>query len=144
MLGLLVGWCLTGVIQAVAGYGVPVAVCAPLMIAAGFEPLTAAVASLVGHAWAISFGSMASSFYTLTLSTKIPPEITGHWVGLTFIVPTILTGMAVAHILEGWEGVRKGFAKVVIVGAAMSRCSGLWPRWVRLRSRLSCRWRASV
>ncbi|HHX29401.1 MAG TPA: L-lactate permease [Firmicutes bacterium] len=120
MLGLLVGWCLTGVIQAVAGYGVPVAVCAPLMIAAGFEPLTAAVASLVGHAWAISFGSMASSFYTLTLSTKIPPEITGHWVGLTFIVPTILTGMAVAHILEGWEGVRKGFAKVVIVGAAMS------------------------
>ncbi|MGI6666599.1 MAG: L-lactate permease [Bacillota bacterium] len=39
MLGLLVGWCLSGVIQAVAGYGVPVAVCAPLMIAAGFVAL---------------------------------------------------------------------------------------------------------
>ncbi|MGI6662057.1 MAG: L-lactate permease [Bacillota bacterium] len=119
MLGLLVGWCLSGVIQAVAGYGVPVAVCAPLMIAAGFEPLTAAAASLVGHAWAITFGSMASSFYTLTLSTKIPPEISGNWVGLTFIIPTVLTGLAVAHIVEGREGVKKGFPKIVVVGAAM-------------------------
>lgn len=119
MLGLLVGWCLSGVIQAVAGYGVPVAVCAPLMIAAGFEPLTAAAASLVGHAWAITFGSMGSSFYTLTLSTKIPPEISGHWVGLTFVIPTVLTGLAVAHIVEGREGVKKGFAKIVVVGAVM-------------------------
>lgn len=119
MLALLVGWCLSGVIQAVAGYGVPVAVCAPLMIAAGFEPLTAAAASLVGHAWAITFGSMASSFYTLTLSTKIPPEISGNWVGLTFVIPTVLTGLAVAHIVQGWEGVRKGFFKIAVVGAAM-------------------------
>lgn len=119
MLGLLVGWCLSGVIQAVAGYGVPVAVCAPLMIAAGFEPLTAAAASLVGHAWAITFGSMGSSFYTLTLSTKIPPEVSGNWVGLTFIMPTVLTGLAVAHIVEGQKGVRKGFFRIVVVGALM-------------------------
>jgi lactate permease len=119
MLGLLVGWCLSGVIQAVAGYGVPVAVCAPLMIAAGFEPLVAAAATLVGHAWSITFGSMGSSFYTLTLSTKIPPEVTGNWVGLTFIVPTILTGFAVAHIVEGWKGMRKGFVQILVVGTAM-------------------------
>ncbi len=119
MLALLVAWCLTGVIQAVAGYGVPVAVCAPLMIAAGFKPLTAAVSTLVGHAWAITFGSMASSFYTLTLSTKIAPEFLGHWVGLTFMIPTILTGLAVAHIMEGWSGVRKGFLRIVLVGTTM-------------------------
>lgn len=120
MLGLLVAWCLSGVIQAVAGYGVPVAVCAPLMIAAGFEPLTAAVSTLVGHAWAITFGSMGSSYYTLTLSTKIAPEILGNWVGLTFIIPTVLTGLAVAHIIEGWAGVRKGFLPVLAVGVVMS------------------------
>ncbi|MGE5578911.1 MAG: L-lactate permease [Bacillota bacterium] len=120
MLGLLVAWCLTGVIQAVAGYGVPVAVCAPLMIAAGFDPIVAAASTLVGHAWSITFGSMGSSFYTLTLSTKIAPETLGNWVGLTFAVPTILTGLAVAHIIEGWAGVRKGFVKIILVGAVMS------------------------
>jgi lactate permease len=120
MLGLILAWCLTGVIQAVAGYGVPVAICAPLMIAAGFEPVTAAVAALVGHAWAITFGSMGSSYYTLTLATKIPPEILGNWVGLTFVIPTVLTGLAVAHIIEGWAGVRKGFARVVAIGVTMS------------------------
>ncbi len=120
MLGLLVAWCLTAVIQAVAGYGVPVAVCAPLMIAAGFDPIVAAASTLVGHAWSITFGSMGSSFYTLTLSTKIAPETLGHWVGLTFAVPTILTGLAVAHIIEGWAGVRKGFVRIILVGAVMS------------------------
>lgn len=119
MLGLLVAWCLSGVIQAVAGYGVPVAVCAPLMIAAGFDPIMAAASTLVGHAWSITFGSMGSSYYTLLLSTKIAPEVLGNWVGLTFIIPTILTGLAVAHIIEGWAGVKKGFAKIVLVGTAM-------------------------
>lgn len=119
MLGLLIGWCLSGVIQAVAGFGVPVAVCAPLMIAAGFEPVVAAAGALVGHAWSITFGSMGSSFYTLGLSTKIPAEILGHWVGLTFIIPTVLTGLAVAHIIDGWKGVRKGFFKILAVGTTM-------------------------
>lgn len=119
MLGLLIGWCLSGVIQAVAGFGVPVAVCAPLMIAAGFEPVVAAAGALVGHAWSITFGSMGSSFYTLGLSTRIAPEILGHWVGLTFIVPTVLTGLALAHIIEGWKGVRDSFGKILVIGTAM-------------------------
>lgn len=128
MLGLLVAWCLTGVIQAVAGYGVPVAVCAPLMIAAGFEPVMAAAATLVGHAWAVTFGSMGSSYYTLTLSTKIPGEILGNWVGVTFIIPTILTGLAVAHIIEGWAGVRRGFVRIVVAGSAMGTIQWLVAR----------------
>lgn len=128
MLGLLVAWCLSGVIQAVAGYGVPVAVCAPLMIAAGFDPITAASATLVGHAWSITFGSMGASYYTLNLSTKISGDILAHWVGLTFVIPTIVTGFAVAHIIEGWAGVRKGFLKIVVVGLAMSTVQWLVAR----------------
>ena len=128
MLGLLVAWCLTGVIQAVAGYGVPVAVCAPLMIAAGFDPIVAAASTLVGHAWAVTFGSMGGSYYTLTLSTKIAPDVLGNWVGLTFIIPTILTGLAVAHIIEGWAGVKKGFVKIVLVGTAMGSVQWLVAR----------------
>ena len=122
MLGLPCRLVLVGVIQAVAGYGVPVAVCAPLMIAAGFEPLTAAAASLVGHAWAITFGSMASSFYTLTLSTKIPPEISGNWVGLTSSYPRCLLAGSCPY-RGGAEGVKKGFPKIVVVGAAMGLCA---------------------
>lgn len=132
MLGLLMAWCLSGVIQAVAGYGVPVAVCAPLMIAVGFPPLTAAAATLVGHAWSITFGSMGSSYYTLLLATKIPSDILGHWVGLTFIVPTILSGIAVAHIIEGWPGVRRGLGRIVAVGLAMGLV-----QWIVVRAGLA-------
>ncbi len=119
LLGLLIAWGLSGIIQAVAGYGVPVAVCAPLMIAAGFDPVKAASSTLVGHAWSITFGSMAASYYTLSLSTKISEAILSHWVGLTFIVPTVLSGLAVAHILQGWGGVKRSFLKVIVSGGAM-------------------------
>lgn len=128
MLGLLIAWCLAGVIQAVAGYGVPVAVCAPLMIAAGFEPMTAALATLVGHAWSVTFGSMGASYYTLNLSTKIPGEVLGNWAGLTFVVPTIATGLAVAHVIDGWKGVRRGAAKIVAIGLTMSGIQWLLAR----------------
>lgn len=119
MLGLLISWCLSGVIQAVAGFGVPVAVCSSLMMAAGYDPAVSAVSSLVGHAWAVTFGSMGSSYYTLALATGIPPGTLSHWAGLTFVVPTIATGLAVAHIIGGRSGLRKGMVKVLVVGAAM-------------------------
>ncbi len=119
MLGLLISWCLSGVIQAVAGFGVPVAVCSSLMMAAGYDPAISAVSSLVGHAWAVTFGSMGSSYYTLALATGIPAGTLSHWAGLTFVVPTIATGLAVAHIIEGRSGLRKGMVKVLVVGMAM-------------------------
>jgi lactate permease len=98
------------------------------MIAAGFDPIVAAASTLVGHAWAVTFGSKGGSYYTLTLSTKIAPEVLGNWVGLTFIIPTILTGVGVAHIIEGWAGVRKGFVKIVVVGSVMGSVQWLVAR----------------
>ncbi len=132
LLGLLMAWCLTGVIQAVAGYGVPVAVCAPLMIAVGFPPLISAAATLVGHAWSITFGSMGASYYTLLLATKISPDILGHWVGLSFILPTILSGVAVAHIVESWQGVRRGLKYIIPVGLIMGTV-----QWVTVKANLA-------
>jgi lactate permease len=129
MLGLLISWGLTGIVQAVAGFGVPVAVCAPLMVAAGFNPLTAAVATLVGHSWAITFGSMGSSFYTLNLATGIPENILGNWVGLTFIMPTIGTGIAVAHIIQGNRGIKRSVATVVPTGLLMGLVQWLAAKW---------------
>ena len=62
---LVVGWGFGGLIQGVSGFGVPVAVVAPLMILMGFSAPRAAAIALIGHCWATTFGSLGSSFYTL-------------------------------------------------------------------------------
>ena len=49
-------------LQGVAGFGVPVAVVAPLLVLMGFPPVRAVAIVLGGHAWSVTFGSLGSSY----------------------------------------------------------------------------------
>jgi len=117
---LVVGWAFSGFMQGVAGFGVPVAVVAPLLVLMGFRPVKAAAIVLVGHAWAVTFGSMGSSYYTIQLVTGIEGETIGPHMAALFALPIILTGFAVAHITGGMPAVRRGTPAILVVGAAMA------------------------
>jgi L-lactate permease len=116
---LLMAWCFASFMQGIAGFGVPVAVVAPIMLVMGFPPAVAAAACLVGHSWSISFGSMGSSYYTIQLVTKIPGEIIGPWMAVLFIIPILGTGLAVAHMYEGMAGVKRGAPAIFVTTAVM-------------------------
>ncbi len=117
---LLLAWAFSGFMQGIAGFGVPVAVVAPLMLMLGFSPIMAAASVLVGHSWAVTFGSMGSSYYTIQLVTGIPGSTIGPTMAILFALPIVATGFAVAHIEGGWPSVRKGALAILIVGAAMA------------------------
>jgi len=113
-------WCFASFMQGIAGFGVPVAVVAPIMLVMGFPPAVAAATCLVGHSWSITFGSMGSSYYTIQLVTKIPGEIIGPWMASLFVVPIFATGIAVCHIYGGFAAVKRGLPAVLITGAVMA------------------------
>ena len=117
---LLLAWCFTSLLQGLAGFGVPVAIVAPIMVAIGFEPLTAVATCLIGHSWAISFGSMGSSYNSIQLVTKIPGEIIGPCMALSFAIPILATGLEVAHIYEGKKGLKKSILPIVSAATTMS------------------------
>lgn len=117
---LLMSWCFASFMQGIAGFGVPVAVVAPIMLVMGFPPAVSAATCLVGHSWSISFGSMGSSYYTIQLATKIPGEIIGPWMALLFAVPIYATGIAVCHIFGGGAAVKRGLPAVLITGTVMA------------------------
>lgn len=121
---LLLGWGFSGFVQGIAGFGVPVAVVAPLMLILGFPPIMAATSVLVGHSWAVTFGSMGSSYYTIQLVTGIPGPIIGPAMAILFALPIIATGFGVAHIEGDWPSVRKGALAILIVGILMAFLSG--------------------
>ncbi len=117
---LVVGWAFSGFMQGVAGFGVPVAVVAPLLVLMGFSPARAAAIVLVGHAWAVTFGSLGSSYFTIQLVTDIEGDVIGPHMAAMFALPTILTGFAVAHLQGGIDSVRRGAVGILIIGGAMS------------------------
>ncbi len=65
MQALLICWPFASFLQGVGGFGVPVAVTAPLLIGLGFTPLVAVVAPSLGHGWSVTFGSLGTSFQAL-------------------------------------------------------------------------------
>ena len=125
---LLMSWCFSSFIQGISGFGVPVAIVAPLMVGMGFDPLVAAATTLVGHSWAVTFGSMASSFYTLQLVTALPEDLLAFWLGILFLLPILFCGLAVAHIYGGWRAVREALPTVVMVSAVMGLTQLLVPQ----------------
>ena len=121
---LVVGWAFSGVMQGIAGFGVPVAVVAPLMIFMGFLPARAAAIVLVGHAWAVTFGSLGSSYFMIQQQTGIPGEEIGPHMAALFALPIIGTGFAVAHLQGGLESIRRGTPIILSMGITMAIC--LW------------------
>jgi lactate permease len=121
---LLIGWGFSGFIQGFAGFGAPVASVVPLLQVAGFGSVEAAAAAMVGHSWAITFGSMGSSFFAIQLVTRIPGEVLAPWLGLLFVAPILISGLAVLHLLLGWRGLWQGGPLALISGGVMA--AGLW------------------
>lgn len=117
---LVVGWAFSGFMQGVAGFGVPVAVVTPLLVLMGFPPVRAVAIVLVGHAWAVTFGSLGSSYYTIQLVTGLEGDVIGPHMAAMFALPIILTGFAVAHLEGGFKSVSRGAPTVFIMGGAMS------------------------
>lgn len=117
---LLIGWGFASFIQGITGFGVPVAVAAPLLIMLGFPPARAAAMALVGHGWAVTFGSMGSSYYTIQLVTGIEGEVIAPHMATLFAPVIIVSGMLVAHIQGGFAALRRSLPVVVVSGALMA------------------------
>lgn len=120
MQALVIGWAFSGFMQGVAGFGVPVAVVAPLLVLMRFSPAKAAAIVLVGHSWAVTFGSLGSSYFTIQAVTGISGEVIAPHMAALFALPTIVTGFAVAHLHGGLSEVRRGALAILVMGGVMS------------------------
>jgi lactate permease len=129
---LLLAWVFSSFLQGVAGFGVPIAVVAPLLIGLGFSPLVAVAAVAIGHSWSVTFGDMASSFQALIAATDLPGRALAPWSAIFLGVTVFGCGISAAWTYEGWRSVRKGGPALLGVGAAMAgvqallAVTGLW------------------
>jgi len=132
MQALIIGWAFASFLQGVGGFGVPVAVIAPLMVGLGFSPLAAVVIPSMGHSWAVTFGSLASSFQALMAATDLPGMELAPAAALFLGLAGLGVGVIVAHAAGGWAAVKRLWLPVLTLGLAMSTVqylvatSGLW------------------
>ena len=101
---LLLGWVFASFLQGVGGFGVPIAVVAPLLVGLGLPPLTAIVIPSIGHSWAVTFGSLGSSFIALLGVTGAEALAVGPPTAILLGGAAFGCGALVAHAYGGWSG----------------------------------------
>lgn len=120
MQALLIGWVFASFLQGTGGFGVPVAVTAPLLIGLGFTPLSAVIIPSIGHGWAVTFGSLGSSFNALLSTTGLDAATLAPRSALFLGLACILTGPMVAHAADGWRGVKRLLVPALVIGTVMA------------------------
>ncbi len=119
MQALLIGWVFASFLQGVGGFGVPVAVVAPILVGLGFAPLAAVVIPSIGHGWAVTFGSMGSSFQSLMASTGLVESVLAPAAAIFLGIACPVVGFMVAHAAGGWAAVKRLAFPVLILGVVM-------------------------
>lgn len=62
---IIIAYCFGALIEALAGSGVPIAICSAMLVAIGFNPVKAAVVALVADTAPVAFGALAVPITTL-------------------------------------------------------------------------------
>lgn len=129
---LLLAWLFTSFLQGLGGFGVPVAVTAPLLIGLGINPIDAVVMASIGHGWAVTFGSMGSSFQTLMALSGFSGYILAPDTTILLGGAAIISGLLIAHIQGGYKAVLKNLPFILIIGVILGAVQyllatqGLW------------------
>lgn len=68
---LILGWVFPSFLQGITGFGVAVAVGAPLLLSIGVRPLYSIVIVLLGHSWGATFGTLALAWEALVQQSSM-------------------------------------------------------------------------
>ena len=129
---LTLAWAFASFLQGAGGFGVPVVITAPLLLMAGFAPLQALVLPFIGHAWAVTFGSLGTSFQALMAASGLGVEILAGPSALVLGILCLLSGAMVGWMGSGKGEFRRLLPVLLLVGAAMAgtqyllAISGFW------------------
>src|SRR3954469_14892485 len=117
---ILIAFCFGALMEALAGFGTPVAICSVMLIALGFKPIKAASVALVANTAPVAFGAIAVPITTLASVSGQPQDDLGSMVGrqpplLALIVPLILVVM-----VDGRRGLRQTWPAAIVGGFAFA------------------------
>jgi lactate permease len=117
---VIIAFSFGALLEALAGFGTPVAITAVMLVGLGFKPMKAAAVALVANTAPVAFGAIAIPIVTLSGLTELPKDDLGAMVGrqtplLALIVPLILVGM-----VDGRRGVRQTWPAAMVGGVAFA------------------------
>ncbi|WP_405780269.1 L-lactate permease [Streptomyces sp. NBC_00859] len=117
---LVIGFCFGALLEALAGFGAPVAICAVMMVALGFDPVRAAVVALVANTAPVAFGAMGTPVVTLAQVSGVPLDTVASVVGRQTPLLAVVVPLLLVVIVDGRRGLRETWAPALVCGFAFA------------------------
>jgi lactate permease len=117
---VIIAFCFGSLLEALAGFGTPVAIGSMMLIGLGFRPMKAVVLTLVADTVPVAFGAIAIPITTLSSTSGLPQQDLGSMVGrqtpfLALFVPLILIA-----IVDGRRGLRQVWPVAMVGGVTFA------------------------
>src|SRR4051795_8538081 len=124
---IIIAFCFGALLEALAGFGTPVAITVVMLMTLGFTPLRSAALALIANTAPVAFGALATPIVTLSTVTSgagddpgLTTDNLGAMVGrqtplLALVVPLILV-----LIVDGRRGLRNAWLPAVVCGLSFA------------------------
>jgi len=120
---IIVAFCFGALLEALAGFGTPVAVTVVMLMALGFEPLRAASVALIANTAPVAFGALATPIVTLGTVTsgasddpRLTTETLGAMVGRQTPLLAVVVPLVLVAVIDGRRGVRQTWPAALVAG----------------------------
>jgi lactate permease len=113
---ILVAFCFGALLEALAGFGAPVAITSVMLVALGFKPMKAAVVALVANTAPVAFGAMAVPIITLAQVSGLPLTQVASMVGRQTPILAVFVPLVLVFIVDGRRGLREAWVPAIGCG----------------------------
>ncbi|MDT6984288.1 L-lactate permease [Streptomyces lusitanus] len=117
---LVVAFCFGALLEALAGFGAPVAISAVMLVALGFDPVRAAVVALVANTAPVAFGAMGTPVVTLAQVTGLPLDSVASVVGRQTPLLALVVPLVLVWLVDGRRGLRETWVPALVCGVAFA------------------------
>ncbi len=113
---VIIAFCFGGLMEALAGFGTPVAISSVMLIALGFKPMKAATVALVANTAPVAFGAIAVPITTLARVTGLPLQDLSSMVGRQTPVLALFVPLVLVYMVDGRRGLRQTWLPASLAG----------------------------
>jgi lactate permease len=122
---IIIAFCFGALMEALAGFGTPVAITVVMLMALGFRPIHAASLSLIANTAPVAFGALATPIVTLgTVASsagtdpRLNVDTLGAMVGRQTPILAVVVPLVLVVVVDGARGLRQTWPVALVAGLA--------------------------
>ncbi len=122
---IIIAFCFGALLEALAGFGTPVAITVVMLMALGFAPIKAAAVALIANTAPVAFGALATPIVTLaevssgaSNDSGLTVDTLGGMVGRQTPILALVVPLILVFVVDGRRGVKRTWPAAVVCGFA--------------------------